>query len=103
MPYDWHAVFSTTLSFNANATDEDIDIEFPVTLSAVTLTIKQASGGIVTPPTGSDKEYVECVTFNATGHHFADVGVANSASFEVWYDLPSLRKRSRRHRHDFVY
>jgi hypothetical protein len=94
VPYDWHAVFSMTLSFNSNATDKDIDIAFPVKVTAVTLTVKQASGGIVTPPTGNDKEYFEFVTFNATGNQFAAVGNSNSLMFEVWYDLPSLRKEA---------
>ena len=92
--YDWHAVFSITLSFNSTATDKDIDIEFPVKLSSLTLTVKQASGGIVTPPTGNEKEYFEFVTFNATGNQFSAVGSPNSASFEIWYDLPSLRQEA---------
>lgn len=92
--YDWHATFTNTVSFNATATDEDLDVAFPVRLSAATLTVKQASGGIITPPSGSDKEYYEFVTLNATGNQFDAVGNPVSLTFETWYDLPSLRKEA---------
>lgn len=92
--YDWHAVFAVSLSFNSNATDKDLDVAFPVRLASTALTVKQASGGIITPPTGSDKEYYDYVTLNASGNTFAAVGSPVALTFETWYDLPSLRKEA---------
>jgi hypothetical protein len=94
LPYDWHAVFSTTVSFNNQATDDDIDIDFPVRITATALTVKQASGGIVTPPTGTETEKFEFVTLNATGNQLSGTNSPVSLTFEVWYDLPSLRKEA---------
>jgi hypothetical protein len=94
LPYDWHAQFTTMISFNSQATNNDVDVDFPVRLAAATLTVKQASGGIVTPPTGSETEKFEFVTLGATGNQFAAVGSPQSLTFEVWYDLPSLRQEA---------
>ncbi len=92
--YDWHAVFTVTVTFNENARHDDVNLEFPVRMTAVTLTVKQASGGIVTPPTGSDTEHYEFVTLSSSGNQLSDVGVPLTLVFEVWYDLPSLRKEA---------
>ncbi len=94
LPYDWHAVFSTSLTFNDKALDNDVDVDFPVRITSTTLTVKQASGGIVTPPTGSDTEKFEFVTLNATGNQLTAVNAPLTLTFEVWYDLPSLRKEA---------
>ncbi len=94
LPYDWHTLFSATVSFNDQATDNDIDLEFPVRITATALTVKQASGGIVTPPTGTDTEKFEFITLNATGNQLPGTSSPVSLSFEVWYDLPSLRKEA---------
>jgi hypothetical protein len=94
LPYDWHAVFSTTVTFNNQATDDDVDIDFPVRITATTLTVKQASGGIVTPPTGTETEKFEFVTLSASGNQFAATNSPVALTFEVWYDLPSLRKEA---------
>jgi hypothetical protein len=92
--YDWHAVFATIVTFNANATNQDVDVAFPVRLSSATLVVKQASGGIITPPTGSDKEYYEFVTLTASNNQFSGVSASSTLTFEAWYDLPSLRKEA---------
>ena len=94
LPYDWHAVFTASVALNSQATHKDVDIEFPVKISSTTLTVKQASGGIVTPPTGSDTEKFEFVTLNATGNQITGVNSPVSLTFEVWYDLPSLRREA---------
>ena len=94
LPYDWHAVFSSTLTLNNNATDEDLDLDFPVRISGATLTVKQATGGIITPPSGTDKESFEYVPLAASGNQLAGVGSTVTMTFEIWYDLPSLRKES---------
>ena len=94
LPYDWHAVFSSTLLLNDKATHEDLDLDFPVRVSGATLTVKQATGGIITPPSGTDKEVFEYVPLSASGNQFAGVGNPITMTFEIWYDLPSLRKDS---------
>lgn len=92
--YDWHAVFATTLTINGNANDEDIDIEWPISLTTTQVTVKQATAGIVTPPTGSTAEQSEYVTLGASGNALAGVGSAVTLTWETWYDLPSLRKEA---------
>ena len=94
MPYDWHAVFSANITLNSNANDDDLDIDYPVRVVATTLTVKQATGGIVTPPTGSESEKFEFVTLSASGNQFAGINTPITLGFEVWYDLPSLRKEA---------
>jgi hypothetical protein len=94
LPYDWHSVFNAAINLNGNATDDDLDIDFPVRVVATTLTIKQASGGIITPPSGSETEKYEFVTLSASGNQFPSTNAPITLSFEVWYDLPSLRKEA---------
>jgi len=94
LPYDWHTVFGVSVVLNANANDEDVDMAWPVKLTATTLTVKQASGGIVTPPTGGETEKYEFVTLDASGNTLAGVGNAVNLNFEVWYDLPNLKKEA---------
>jgi hypothetical protein len=94
LPYDWHSVFSAAINLNGNASDDDLDIDFPVRVVATTLTIKQASGGIITPPSGSETEKYEFVTLSASGNQIASTNAPVTLAFEVWYDLPSLRKEA---------
>jgi hypothetical protein len=94
LPYDWHSVFSAAIKLNGNATDDDLNIDFPVRVVATTLTIKQASGGIITPPSGSETEKYEFVTLSASGNQIATTDAPVTLAFEVWYDLPSLRKEA---------
>ncbi|MGE3273948.1 MAG: hypothetical protein AB7O67_02475 [Vicinamibacterales bacterium] len=94
LPYDWHVVFSPVVTFNSQADDDDVDIQFPVKLSSTALVVKQASGGIVTPPTGSDTEHYEFVTLSASGNQFSAAGAGISMVIEAWYDLPSLRREA---------
>lgn len=94
LPYDWHAVFSTTVSLNNNATNDDVDVSFPIRITATTIVVKQASGGIVTAPTGGDTEKYEFVISGSSGNSLASVNTPLSTTFEVWYDLPSLRREA---------
>ena len=94
LAYDWHMVFSANILLNNEATNDDLNIDFPVRITATTLTVKQASGGIVTPPTGSESEKFEFITLNATGNQLPGTNQPVSLSYEVWYDLPSLRKEA---------
>src|SRR5688572_33437692 len=52
LPFDWFTTFQVTATLNSNASDEDADLEFPVDLISVAVVVKQASGGIVSPPAG---------------------------------------------------
>jgi hypothetical protein len=94
LPYDWHAIFSTTLTFNDKAEDKDVDIDFPVKISATTVAVKQASGGIITPPTGTDTEKSEFVILNTSSNQVGAINSPTTTTFEVWYDLPNLRKEA---------
>jgi hypothetical protein len=93
LAYDWHAIFNTTLTFNSKATSDDVDVAFPIKITSTTVAVKQASGGIVTTPTGGDTEKYDFV-INASGNAFAAVGTPVSTGFEIWYDLPSLLKEA---------
>jgi hypothetical protein len=90
--YDWKTNFAIGLQFNDAADDKDA-LTFPVTITSLTVKVQQASGGIVTPPTGGDTEHYEYVT-SANTNSFAAVGANVGISFDVWYDLPSLRKEA---------
>jgi hypothetical protein len=94
LTYDWHAVFSTTLSLNNNATSDDVDVAFPIKITATTVVVKQASGGIVTAPTSGDTEKYEFVISGSSGNSIASINAPVSTTFEVWYDLPSLRREA---------
>jgi hypothetical protein len=94
LAYDWHAIFGASIVLNNNATDDDLDIDFPVRVTAATLVVKQATGGIISPPSGGESEKFEYVTLNASGNQFGGTGSPITLNFEVWYDLPSLRKEA---------
>lgn len=94
VPYDWHAAFGVSVVFNGNADDDDVDMAWPVKLTATTISVKQASGGIVTPPTGGETEKFEFITLSASGNQLAAVGSVVNLNFEAWYDLPSLKKEA---------
>ena len=94
LPYDWHATFSSTLTLNNNASNADLDLDFPVRITGATLSVKQATAGIITPPSGGDVEKFEYVPLAASGNQFGAINSPVTVSFEMWYDLPSLRKES---------
>lgn len=90
--FDWKTAFTVTATLNSQADDDDT-LEFPVKLTAVTLVVRQASGGIVTPPTSGEVEKFDYVT-NANTNIFPAVNSSVSIGLEVWYDLPSLRREA---------
>lgn len=93
LEYDWLTQFSLSVTLTQDATSSSANVKFPVTLSSLTVKVQQASGGIVTPPTGSDVEHYEFVT-TASSNQFPAVNNTVNINFTVWYDLPSLRKES---------
>lgn len=93
--FDWHAVFTVTVVFNQDALDNDVDLDFPIRLTASSLAVKQAAGGVVTPPpSGGEAERYEYAPLSASGNMFSGVNAPVSLTFEIWYDLPSLRKEA---------
>jgi len=90
--FDWKTAFTITATLNSQADDDDA-LEFPVSLTAVTVVVKQASGGIVTPPTGGEVERFDYVT-NANTNVYPSVNSTVTIGLEVWYDLPSLRREA---------
>jgi hypothetical protein len=90
--YDWKTTFTLMVTLNGKADDKDA-LEFPVDITSVSLQVKQASGGIVTPPTGGEIEYYTHVT-QASGNRYGAVNQTVTIVFEVWYDLPSLRREA---------
>jgi len=94
LAYDWHAVFTTSLSLNNNASNKDVDVSFPIRITSTTVVVKQASGGIVTAPTGGETEKYEFVISASSGNSVAAINTPITTTFEVWYDLPSLRREA---------
>ena len=92
LPFDWYTTFVVTATLNSKADDEDA-LEFPVDITSVTIAVKQASGGIVTPPTGGETEHFHYVT-NASTNRYDAASSAVTVGFEVWYDLPSLKREA---------
>ncbi len=93
LAYDWKTTFSVSVTLNDKADDDDY-LTFPVDLTAATVTVKQASGGIVTTPTGGDTEHSDYVVSHATSNRYSAVNTTNTLTFDVWYDLPSLRREA---------
>jgi hypothetical protein len=92
LPFDWKTAFTLSLTLNSKADDKDV-LEFPVDLTTATVQVKQASGGIVTPPSAGEAEYSQYVT-SASSNRFGAVNSSVTIGFDVWYDLPSLRKEA---------
>jgi hypothetical protein len=94
--YQWKAPLTVTLTINDKAKDDDIDengLEFPVKIALVTVLVEQATGGIVTPPTG-DSVYSEFVLTHASGNQFDAANTSLQLDFDVWYSLPNQLRES---------
>ena len=94
LEYDWKVSFAVNVRLNSNSTSEDIDLEFPVEITSATVKVQQASGGIVTPPTGGDAEHYESVITSSTTNRISAVNGTATLYFDVWYDLPNLKKEA---------
>lgn len=94
LEFDWHTGFGLSVRLNNNAADKDLDLDFPVTLTSATLKVQQASGGIVSPPTGGEIEHYDSVTSQVSGNEFGGANQSITMYFDVWYDLPSLKKEA---------
>jgi hypothetical protein len=92
--YQFKTSFAVTVSVNSNASAKKYDLTFPLTLSAASVKVNQASGGILTPPTGGDVERSEFVIAQASGNKFAAVNTGLTMNFDVWYTMPSQQKEA---------
>jgi hypothetical protein len=76
--YDWRAPFTVNVKDNAG---------MALDITSINLTVQQATGGIVIPPSGGDQVYYKfnssAVTNHINANGSADIG------FDVWYDLPN--------------
>lgn len=91
--YDWRTVFTVTARVTEDANDDSVNLEFPLTITSATINVQQATGGIVTPPTGGEIEHFEFVS-QASGNSFAAVGSTVDITFDVVYDLPSRKREA---------
>ena len=93
LAFDWFSSFTVTATLNSQADDKDADLEFPIDVTSVSVAVKQASGGIVSPPSGGDTEHYFHLT-EASTNRYAAANSSVSIKLDVWYDLPSLRKEA---------
>jgi hypothetical protein len=93
LAYDWKGRFTVNLRLN-DKTDDNNKLTFPIDVTSATVKVQQASGGIVSPPTGGDTEHYEYVLSETSSSRFAGINTGNTMTFDVWYDLPSLRKEA---------
>ena len=94
LEFDWKTTFTVTVRLNDTAADADLDLAFPVDITAATVKVQQATGGIVSPPTGGSLEYQDYVIAQTSGNRYAAANSAHSITFDIWYDLPNLRKEA---------
>ena len=66
---------------------------FPVKITSATVRVQQATGGIITPPTGTDTEHYE-FDFTTSSNSFAAAGSTVNMNFHIWYDLPNLKREA---------
>jgi len=92
--YDWKASFGVTVRLNSTADDKDLDLAYPVKMSSIGVTVQQASGGVVTPPTGTETVHSEYIVRDSTGNSYGGANTSNGFTIDLWYDLPSLRKEA---------
>jgi hypothetical protein len=92
--YDWHTTFTISVRLTEDAANENVGLDLPLDVTSATVVVQQASGGIVTPPTGGQTEKYEFVIAQSSSNRFTAIGGTVSMTFDVWYDLPNLRKEA---------
>ena len=70
LEFDWRTIFTVTVRLNDKAGDSDLDLAFPVDITAATVKVKQATGGILSPPTGGDAEHQDYVIAQTSGNRY---------------------------------
>ena len=69
-------------------------VAFEGSAGAGSVTVKQASGGIITPPTGGETEKSEYVVLGVSNNEYSGINNPINMNLELWYDLPSLRREA---------
>lgn len=92
LPFKYVTTFTIALTVNSKATDKDIDLSFPLTITSAAGKVQQASGGIVTPPTGGEVEHYDSIILSTSNSTVQAVNGTVTLTFEVWYTLPNGRK-----------
>lgn len=94
VPFEYHTAFNLAATINSKATDKSIDLDFPVKLSSASVKVEQASGGIVSPPTGGEVEHYDSVPSNVSGNSYPNANSTISMTYDVFFKLPSGRKEA---------
>jgi len=89
--YDWRSSFTANVTLNTPG--KDVTVTFPVKITSATVKVQQATGGIITPPTGTDSEHYE-FEFTTSSNQFPSAGSSVNMNFNVWYDLPNLKREA---------
>lgn len=89
--FDWRTTFTAAVTLNTPG--KDVTVTFPVKITSATVKVQQATGGIITPPTGTDIEHYE-FEFTTSSNSFAGAGSTVNMNFNVWYDLPNLKREA---------
>jgi hypothetical protein len=76
--YDYRASFTVTVQETGG---------MALDVTALNLTVQQATGGIVITPSGGDQVYFKFNSSAPTNH--INANGAASVGFDVWYDLPN--------------
>jgi hypothetical protein len=92
--YDWKARFNITARLNDQANDEDLDIEWPVDITAATFQPGQATGGIRNAPPAGEVEYSTSEIAAATSNRFGAANTSQTLTIDLWYDFPNLKKEA---------
>jgi len=81
--YDYRTSFTVTIQETSG---------MALNITALNLTIQQATGGIVITPSGGDQVYYKFTSSAPTNHINANGSAA--VGFDVWYDLPNGGKEA---------
>lgn len=94
LTFAYKTTFQVQVTINSNATDDDMDLEFPVEITSLNAKVEQASGGIVTAPTGGEVEHYDSVVSGTSGKTFSGPNTSVTFNYDVWYTLPSGGKEA---------
>lgn len=81
--YDYRTSFSVTIQETGG---------MALNITALNLTVQQATGGIVITPSGGDQVYYKFTSSAPTNH--VNANGSASVGFDVWYDLPNGGKEA---------
>lgn len=93
--YDWKSTFTLDVHLTDDASQEDVGMDFPLEVTSATVVVQQSSGGIITPPTGSETEKYEFAIVQTSSNQFSAANTRIQMTFDVWYDLPNNGREAR--------